>query len=124
MFIVNRERTVKRKVIICEPADYGKEHKHELDVTFRLLPVDDFRALCERAEERDENGQVVKVDNEMIFSNTITDIRGLYAPDKTPLTYSVDLLPDLLKLYYVQGPLSDELLDVQLGQKKVLAKNS
>lgn len=119
-FILADRATITTRVEIGIPLDLGKIEKAYLDVTWKRQSVSEKKAHTEKLRAGD-------IKDDEIITQLITNIEGAKDENGTELTFSPELLAQLLEIDYVRQPFTEELLNQLYGKgfmEQLKAKNS
>ncbi|MFG1487648.1 hypothetical protein ABMA58_00190 [Oceanospirillum sp. HFRX-1_2] len=118
-FVLAPREVIKSVVKATEPLDFGKTKKHEIEVHWKVLSVEQIREYQERLKEGGEK------DADLLLELAV-DIPGVKTPDGQELSFGVELVHQLMNIEYVRKAFSDEIADILYGKdfmKRVRAKN-
>ena len=115
-FKIKSVNSIKEKVIIREPRDLGRSKQCDIVVEFKKPSVSEAKQILEDSS----NGEI---NDDQVLHDNIMNVEGLLDEDGAKITYSTDILPELLEMEYVRRPLIKKFMEVIVGREALKAKN-
>ncbi len=119
MFVVADQDTIKKTLKFEQSLDYGKKKKHQVDVEWKVLELDEKKDILESLGKDGPS-------DEDILMDLVVDIKGLVDADKEPMEFNAELFSRLLQKEFFRDAITGEMMDMLLGKgfaETVKAKN-
>lgn len=116
-FVVKREVVVWWPVSVHVPMDNGKTSTSTFSVQYRLLPSTKISELGEVARAAVESGDSEPTIDVLILRESIQDWKEVKDEENEPVSFSMELLNDILSIPYVRPALWNAYVAVANGQK-------
>lgn len=113
-FVLAPRNEIKSRVALSIPGDFGKTEKAHIEVTWKRLPVSDKKAITEEF-------QAGTLNDEDALDRLILNIGGCQTPEGEKITYTSDLLIQLLEEDYIRKALVDEMMALLYGKEALEA---
>ena len=109
--------SIKTKITIQVPGDYGKDTKEILKVEWKKLPVSETREMMDSII-KDE----VREDD--IILENLLNAEGLIDESGEKIEYSQEVGEQMLDIEYIRKPLIADFMKTQFGKEVLRQKNS